>query len=62
MTTHPYSEDHRVEQPAIQLFALHAGHTMAAQMRIFLQRSFMEECPCLTLSPCRPATPSGWTS
>ena len=21
MTTHPYSEDHRVEQPAIQLFA-----------------------------------------
>ena len=42
MTTHPNSEDHRVEQPAIQLFALHAGHTMAAQMRIFLQRSFME--------------------
>ena len=42
MTTHPYSEDHLVEQPAIQLFAALQWQTLSAQMRIFLQRSFME--------------------
>jgi hypothetical protein len=34
MTTHPYSEEHLVEQPAIELFAALGWQTVSAQVGI----------------------------